>query len=149
MSPVFSKPESGPLPQKLLARYLLLLRLYPVLTKAVSSALLSALSLLSQIIEKSRKKKGPSRSFDLGEPLRFATYGQVLLLHAATLVLTLQMVTVDEVWPFAKVILNRLLWQPAEFFLSLFSVFFSPQFRVLFGNLVALFWFAYLASVKK
>lgn len=36
MSPVLSKPESGPLPQKLLARYLLLLRLYPVLTKAVS-----------------------------------------------------------------------------------------------------------------
>ncbi|XP_048369594.1 peroxisomal membrane protein 2 [Sphaerodactylus townsendi] len=192
MSPVHSKLESGPLPQKLLARYLILLRLYPVLTKAVSSALLSALgSLLSQIIEQSRKKKDPSKSFDLGEPLRFAIYGFLFtgpLSHYFYLYLdqlfppdvpfsTVKRLFLDRVivapaflllfffvmnllegkdtsaftkrinsgyWRALK--MNWKMWTPIQFI----NVKYVPvQFRVLFGNLVALFWFAYLASVKK
>ncbi|XP_053135152.1 peroxisomal membrane protein 2 [Hemicordylus capensis] len=192
MSPVLSKPESGPLPQKLLVRYLLLLRLYPVLTKAVSSALLSALgSLLSQITEKSPRKGEPSKRLDLRGPLRFAIYGFFFtgpLSHYFYLYLE-RLIPSDV--PFAivkKLLVDRLLVAPA--FVALFFLIMSllegkntsafikrmkssywaalkmnwkvwtpvqfinlnyipMQFQVLFGNLVALFWFAYLASVKK
>ncbi|XP_061458550.1 peroxisomal membrane protein 2 [Rhineura floridana] len=188
MSPALSKPESGPLPQKLIARYLLLLRLYPVLTKAVSSAILSAVaSLLSQIIEKSRKK----RALDLGGPLRFGIYGLFItgpLSHYFYLYLE-QLIPSDVPFSIVKrLLLDRLVVAPA--FLALFffvmnllegkdtatfvkrmktsywaalkmnwklwtpvqfiNLNYVPmQFQVLFGNLVALLWFAYLASVKK
>ncbi|XP_062999821.1 peroxisomal membrane protein 2 [Elgaria multicarinata webbii] len=188
MSPALSKLESGPLPQKLLARYLLLLRLYPVLTKAVSSAILSALgSLLSQVIEKSHKK----RSLDLWGPLRFAIYGLVftgplshyfylyleqlipsdvplavvkrllldrLVVAPAFLALFFFIMNLLEgkdtsafvkrvksgYWPALK--MNWKMWTPVQF-VNLNYV--PMQFQVLFGNLVALVWFAYLASVKK
>ncbi|KAF7239851.1 Peroxisomal membrane protein 2 [Varanus komodoensis] len=188
MSPVLSKPESGPLPQRLLARYLLLLRLYPVLTKSVSSSLLSALgSLVAQIIEKRQKKGG----LDLRGPLRFAIYGFLFtgpLSHYFYLYLE-QLIPSDV--PFAvvrRLLLDRLVVAPA--FLALFffvmnllegkgasafvkrmksgywaalkmnwkmwtpvqfiNLYYVPmQFQVLFGNLVALLWFAYLASIKK
>uniref|UniRef100_A0A8D0BLT1 Peroxisomal membrane protein 2 n=1 Tax=Salvator merianae TaxID=96440 RepID=A0A8D0BLT1_SALMN len=188
MSPVLSKPVPGSLPQKLLARYLLLLRLYPVLTKAVSSALLSALgSVVSQIIEKTQKKGG----LDLRGPLRFAIYGFLFtgpLSHYFYLYLEHQ---IPSDVPFAivkKLLLDRLVVAPAFLLLFYFVMNFlegrdtsalvkrlktsywtalkmnwkvwTPvqfinltyvpmQFQVLFGNLVALFWFAYLASVKK
>ncbi|XP_034955197.1 peroxisomal membrane protein 2 [Zootoca vivipara] len=188
MSPALSKPESGPLPQKLLARYLLLLRLYPVLTKAVSSAVLSALgSFLAQIVEKNQKKRG----LDLAGPLRFFIYGffftgplshyfylylerwfpsdvpvsiakrlllDRLVVAPAFLVLYYFVMNLLEgkdtsafvkrmkssYWTSLK--MNWKVWTPVQF-INLNYV--PMQFQVLFGNLVALFWFAYLASVKK
>ncbi|XP_039213286.1 peroxisomal membrane protein 2 isoform X1 [Crotalus tigris] len=188
MSPVYSKLDSAPLSRKLLTRYLLLLRLYPVLTKAATSAFLSALgSLLSQLIEKTQKK----RSLDWREPLRFAAYGFLFtgpLSHYFYLYLE-QLIPSEA--PFAlvkRLLVDRLIVSPA--FLALFflvmnflegkdiSAFskkmktsywaslkmnwkvWTPvqvinftyvplQFQVLFGNLVAMLWFAYLASVKK
>ncbi|CAM4659906.1 unnamed protein product, partial [Caretta caretta] len=42
--------------------------------------------------------------------------------------------------------MNWKVWTPVQFI----NVNYVPmQFRVLFGNLVSLFWFAYLASIKK
>ncbi|KAJ6656568.1 hypothetical protein lerEdw1_003455 [Lerista edwardsae] len=192
MSPALSKPESGQLPRKLLLRYLILLRLYPVLTKAVSSAILSALgSLLSQVIEKSQRKRDPSRGLDLKGPLRFAIYGLLFtgpLSHYFYLYLE-KLVPSDVPLALVKrLLIDRLIVAPAFLVVFFFvmnalegkntSVFvkkmkssywaalkmnwkvWTPvqfinltyvpmQFQVLFGNLVALFWFAYLASVKK
>ncbi|XP_020634310.3 peroxisomal membrane protein 2 [Pogona vitticeps] len=188
MAPALSKPGSGPLPRRLLARYLLLLRLYPVLTKAASSAVLSALgSFLSQIVDKSHQKK----ALDLWGPTRFAIYGFFFtgpLSHYFYLYLE-QLVPSDA--PFAiikKLLVDRLLVAPAFLLLFFFIMnlleghdsaafakklkssywkslkmnwklwtpvqfinlnYVPMQFQVLFGNLVALFWFAYLASVKK
>uniref|UniRef100_A0A8C0H1R3 Peroxisomal membrane protein 2 n=1 Tax=Chelonoidis abingdonii TaxID=106734 RepID=A0A8C0H1R3_CHEAB len=155
-------------------------------------AVLSALgSLLSQVIERSRKKPGSSKSLDLSEPLRFAIYGFLFtgpLSHYFYLYLE-QLIPSNV--PFAMVkrlLLDRLVvappflllfffimnllegkdlsafaekiksgywvalkmnwkvWTPVQFV----NVNYVPmQFRVLFGNLVALFWFAYLASIKK
>ncbi|CAM5100045.1 unnamed protein product [Eretmochelys imbricata] len=193
MCPALSKAlPPGPLPRRVLARYLLLLRLHPLLTKAASSAVLSALgSLLSQFIERSRKKPGSSKSLDLSGPLRFAIYGFLFtgpLSHYFYLYLE-QLIPSNV--PFAMVkrlLLDRLVvappflllfffvmnllegkdlsafaekiksgywvalkmnwkvWTPVQFI----NVNYVPmQFRVLFGNLVSLFWFAYLASIKK
>ncbi|XP_035114170.1 peroxisomal membrane protein 2 isoform X3 [Callithrix jacchus] len=65
----------GTLPRRALSRYLLLLRLYPVLTKAATSGILSALgNFLAQMMEKKRKKEN-SRSLDVSGPLRYAVYG--------------------------------------------------------------------------
>ncbi|XP_075753984.1 peroxisomal membrane protein 2 [Pelodiscus sinensis] len=189
MSPALSKP---PLPRRLLARYLLLLRMRPLLTKAASSAVLSALgSLLSQVIERSRRKPGTSKSLDLSGPLRFAIYGFLFtgpLSHYFYLYLE-QLIPPDAAFAVIKrLLVDRLLvappflvlfffvmnllegkdlsaftekmrssywaalkmnwkvWTPVQFV----NVNYVPlQFRVLFGNLVALFWFAYLASIKK
>ncbi|XP_030795685.1 peroxisomal membrane protein 2 isoform X2 [Rhinopithecus roxellana] len=79
MAPAVSRlrAEAGlwALPQRALAQYLLLLRLYPVLTKAATSGVLSALgNFLAQMIEKKRKKEN-SGSLDVGGPLRYAVYG--------------------------------------------------------------------------
>ncbi|KAM6423333.1 peroxisomal membrane protein 2 [Liasis olivaceus] len=188
MPAALSKLDSGPLPRRLLARYLLLLRLYPVLTKAASSAFLSALgSLLAQVIEKSQKK----RSLDWRDPLRFAVYGFLFtgpLSHYFYLYLE-QLIPSDAPLALVKrLLVDRLIVSPAFvalFFLvmnflegkdmSAFSrkmksgywatlkmnwkvwtpvqvinfTYVPLQFQVLFGNLVALLWFAYLASVRK
>ncbi|XP_026572889.1 peroxisomal membrane protein 2 [Pseudonaja textilis] len=188
MSPVHSKPNSVPLSRRLLTRYLLLLRLYPVLTKAASSAFLSALgSLLSQLIEKSQKKK----RLDWRELLRFATYGFLVtgpLSHYFYLYLE-QLIPSDTPFSLIKrLLVDRLVVSPA--FLAIFFLvmnflegkdlsefskkvksgywtslkmnwkvwtpvqvinftYVPLQFQVLFGNLVAILWFAYLASDKK
>uniref|UniRef100_A0A8D0GL60 Peroxisomal membrane protein 2 n=1 Tax=Sphenodon punctatus TaxID=8508 RepID=A0A8D0GL60_SPHPU len=125
MSPALSKLESEPLrplPQRLLERYLLLLRLYPVLTKATSSAILSALgSLLSQIIERSRKRPGESKSFDLGGPLRFAIYGFLFtgpLSHYFYLYLEQLIPSTVPLAMLKRLLLDRLIVSPA--FLLLF-----------------------------
>ncbi|XP_042298132.1 peroxisomal membrane protein 2 [Sceloporus undulatus] len=188
MPGTLSKAGSGPLAQRLLARYLLLLRFYPVLTKALSSALLSALgSLLAEIIEKSRKKK----VLDLWGPLRFAVYGFFFtgpLSHYFYLYLERAIPSDVPFATFKKLLLDRLVVAPAFLVLFFFVMnllegkdssafrkklkssywaalkmnwkvwtpvqfinlgYIPVQFQVLFGNLVALFWFAYLASVKK
>ncbi|XP_075837701.1 peroxisomal membrane protein 2 isoform X2 [Microtus pennsylvanicus] len=69
-----AKSEFGSLPRRALAQYLLLLKLYPVFTKAVSSGILSALgNLLAQMIEKKQKKD--SQSLDVRGLLRYLVYG--------------------------------------------------------------------------
>uniref|UniRef100_D6REH1 Peroxisomal membrane protein 2 n=1 Tax=Mus musculus TaxID=10090 RepID=D6REH1_MOUSE len=65
--------ELGSLPKRALAQYLLLLKLYPVLTKAVSSGILSALgNLLAQTIE---KRKKDSQNLEVSGLLRYLVYG--------------------------------------------------------------------------
>ncbi|XP_038202646.1 peroxisomal membrane protein 2 isoform X3 [Arvicola amphibius] len=69
-----AESEFGSLPRRVLAQYLLLLKLYPVFTKAVSSGILSALgNLLAQMIEKKQKKD--SQSLDVKGLLRYLVYG--------------------------------------------------------------------------
>ncbi|KAM9622045.1 peroxisomal membrane protein 2 isoform 1-T1 [Trichechus inunguis] len=80
MAPAMSKLRAeaglGALLRRALAQYLLLLRLYPVLTKAATSGFLSALgNFLAQMIEKKRKKENCSPNLDVNGPLRYAIYG--------------------------------------------------------------------------
>nr|XP_035927749.1 peroxisomal membrane protein 2 isoform X4 [Halichoerus grypus] len=79
MAPAASKLRAGAglgaLPQRALAQYLRLLRLYPVLTKAATSGILSALgNFLAQLIVKKREKEN-SQKLDVIGPLRYAIYG--------------------------------------------------------------------------
>ncbi|XP_042523195.1 peroxisomal membrane protein 2 isoform X2 [Dipodomys spectabilis] len=181
----------GALPRRALARYLLLLRRYPVLTKAASSGILSALgNLLAQMIEKKQRKKN-SQNLDVCGPLRYAVYGFFVtgpLSHYFYLFMEHWIPPEVPLATVKRLLLDRLLFAPA--FLMLFFLFmnllegkgadtfaarvksgFWPalrmnwrvwtpvqfininyvplQFRVLFANLAALFWYAYLASLRK
>uniref|UniRef100_A0A8C8ZDT3 Peroxisomal membrane protein 2 n=1 Tax=Prolemur simus TaxID=1328070 RepID=A0A8C8ZDT3_PROSS len=182
----------GALPRRALAQYLLLLRRYPVLTKAATSGVLSALgNVLTQMIEKKSRKKENSTSLDVSGPLRYAVYGffftgplshyfylflehwippevplagvkrlllERLLVAPAFLLLFFLIMNflqgqdaVDSVatvrahfWPALRT--NWRVWTPMQFI----NINYIPlQFRVLFANLVALFWYAYLASLGK
>ncbi|XP_068096688.1 peroxisomal membrane protein 2 isoform X2 [Hyperolius riggenbachi] len=76
LSKPVSEPSNGPLHIVLLLAYLRLLHSRPVLTKALTSAILSALgNLLSQTIERRRKSNSSGGNVDLAAPLRFAAYG--------------------------------------------------------------------------
>ncbi|XP_055462030.1 peroxisomal membrane protein 2 [Psammomys obesus] len=115
-----AESELGSLPKRALVQYLLFLKLYPVLTKAVSSGILSALgNLLAQTIEKKQKKD--SRSLDVSGLLRYLVYGFFVtgpLSHY--LYLCMESWVPPEV-PWARVkrlLLDRLLFAPA--FLLLF-----------------------------
>ncbi|XP_021018986.1 peroxisomal membrane protein 2 [Mus caroli] len=193
MAPAVSRlrveSELGSLPKRALAQYLLLLKLYPVLTKAVSSGILSALgNLLAQTIE---KRKKDSQNLEVSGLLRYLVYGLFVtgpLSHY--LYLFMEYLVPPEV-PWASVkrlLLDRLFFAPTFLLLFFFvmnllegknvSVFvakmrsgFWPalqmnwrmwtplqfininyvplQFRVLFANMAALFWYAYLASLGK
>ncbi|XP_014442885.1 peroxisomal membrane protein 2 [Tupaia chinensis] len=179
------------LPRRALAQYLLLLRLYPVLTKAATSGTLSALgSFLAQMIEKRRKKEKPGTR-DIGGPLRYAVYGFFFtgpLSHFFYLFLEHWIPPEVPLAGVKRLLLDRLLFAPAFLLLFFFVMNFlegkdtaalasqvrrsfwpalrmnwrvwTPvqfvninyvplQFRVLFANLVALFWYAYLASLGK
>ncbi|XP_069870238.1 peroxisomal membrane protein 2 [Dipodomys merriami] len=181
----------GALPRRALARYLLLLRRYPVLTKAASSGILSALgNLLAQMIEKKQRKEN-SQNLDVCGPLRYAVYGFFVtgpLSHYFYLFMEHWIPPEVPLATVKRLLLDRLLFAPA--FLLLFFLFmnllegkgadafaarmksgFWPalrmnwrvwtpvqfininyvplQFRVLFANLAALFWYAYLASLRK
>lgn len=173
---------------RLLQQYLLLLKKYPILTKSISSSVLSALgNLLSQALE-FQKKKG--KQLDLQGPLRFAVYGLVItgpvshyfyqllevLFPASTPYSTLKRLLLERLifapaflllfftvmnslegkgfadlqeklknrfWPALK--MNWKVWTPFQFI----NINYIPvQFRVLFANMVALFWNAYLTSVR-
>ncbi|XP_062957161.1 peroxisomal membrane protein 2-like [Cynocephalus volans] len=179
------------LPRRALAQYLLLLRLYPVLTKATTSGILLALgNLLAQTIEKKRKKEN-SENLDISGPLRYAIYGFFFTGPLSRFFYLLMESWIPSAVPSAgikRLLLDRLLFAPA--FLLLFflimnflegkdtsavaarmrsgfwpalwmnwrvwtpvqfiNVNYVPvQFRVLFGNRVALFWYVYLASLGK
>ncbi|XP_044099522.1 peroxisomal membrane protein 2 [Neovison vison] len=196
MAPAASKLRAreglGALPQLALAQYLRLLRLYPVLTKAVTSGILSALgNFLAQMIEKKREKENCSQKLDVSGPLRYAVYGffftgplshffylfmehwipsevplagvkrlllDRLLFAPAFLLLFFLIMSFLEgkdaaavavqirrrFWPALR--MNWQVWTPAQFV----NVNYVPlQFRVLFANLVSLFWYMYLASLGK
>ncbi|KAM5311573.1 peroxisomal membrane protein 2 isoform 2-T4 [Glossophaga mutica] len=91
MAPAASRLRSeaglAALPRRALSQYLRLLQLYPVLTKAATSGILSALgNFLAQMIKK-RKKENCSQKLNGSGPLRYATYGAaeslLLPLHGA------------------------------------------------------------------
>ncbi|KAM8815730.1 peroxisomal membrane protein 2 [Rhynchonycteris naso] len=179
------------LPRRALAQYLRLLRFYPVLTKAATSGILSALgNFLAQIIKK-RKKESCSQMLDVSGLVRYAIYGffftgplshffylfmehwipsevpwagvrrlllDRLLFAPAFLLLFFLVMNFLEggdaaagaakvrstFWPALQ--MNWRVWTPVQFI----NVNYVPlQFRVLFANLVALFWYAYLASLGK
>ncbi|XP_077015632.1 peroxisomal membrane protein 2 [Tamandua tetradactyla] len=196
MAPVASRLRGeagfGTLPRRALAGYLRLLRLYPVLTKATTSGILSALgNFLAQLIEKNQKKEKRSQNVDVIGPLRYAIYGffctgplshffylflerwippetpwagvrrllleRILFAPAYLLLFFLSMSLLEGrsaavaaarvregFWPALRV--NWQVWTPAQF-LNLTYV--PLQFRVLFANLVSLFWYAYLASLRR
>ncbi|XP_038202645.1 peroxisomal membrane protein 2 isoform X2 [Arvicola amphibius] len=181
-----AESEFGSLPRRVLAQYLLLLKLYPVFTKAVSSGILSALgNLLAQMIEKKQKKD--SQSLDVKGLLRYLVYGffvtgplshyfylfmdywippevplaivkrlllDRLLFAPAFLLLFFLIINLLEgkdaakmrsgFWPALQ--MNWRMWTPLQFI----NINYVPQqFRVLFANIAALFWYAYLASLGK
>ncbi|NP_001006885.1 peroxisomal membrane protein 2 [Xenopus tropicalis] len=191
--PVASKPVPGraPLHMVLLLRYLQLLHSRPVLTKALTSAILSALgNILSQTIQKWRKEQKHPQNVDLRGPLRFAVYGLLftgplshyfyllleqlvpssaplaglqrllierLIIAPAFLLLFFLVMNLLEGKNFTKLNqklkssywqalkLNWKVWTPFQFI----NINYVPvQFRVLFANLVAFFWYAYLSSTR-
>ncbi|XP_017307435.2 peroxisomal membrane protein 2 [Ictalurus punctatus] len=193
--PAQSVPIRDPaLPSRLLLQYLHLLKKYPIITKSVTSAVLSALgNLLSQALEsKKKQKEGQSgKDVDVYGPVRFAVYGLVItgpLSHYFYQLLELLFPASAPFSMLKRLLLERLVFAPA--FLLLFFVVMNTlegktnadlqdklkarfwlalkmnwkvwtpfqfvninyvpvQFRVLFANLIALFWNAYLTSVRK
>ncbi|XP_045671625.1 peroxisomal membrane protein 2 isoform X3 [Ursus americanus] len=126
MAPAASKLRAGAgvgaLPQRALAQYLRLLRLYPVLTKAATSGILSALgNFLAQLIEKKREKENCSQKLDVSGPLRYAIYGFFFtgpLSHFFYLFME-HWIPSEVPWAGVKrLLLDRLLFAPA--FLLLF-----------------------------
>ncbi|XDA85248.1 hypothetical protein R6Z07F_015024 [Ovis aries] len=193
MAPAASKLRAeaglGPLPRRALSQYLRLLRLYPVLTKAATSGILSALgNFLAQLIEKKQKKENCSQKLDVSGPLRYAIYGFFFtgpLGHFFYLLMERWIPSDVPLAGIKRLLLDRLLFAPA--FLSLFFLvmnflegqdtaaftakmksgfwpalrmnwrvwtpvqfininYIPVQFRVLFANLVALFWQKRLAQ---
>uniref|UniRef100_A0A4X1UTU8 PGAM family member 5, mitochondrial serine/threonine protein phosphatase n=2 Tax=Sus scrofa TaxID=9823 RepID=A0A4X1UTU8_PIG len=126
MAPAASKLRTeaglGALPRRALAQYLRLLRLYPVLTKAATSGILSALgNFLAQMIEKKQKKESCSQKLDVNGPLRYAIYGFFFtgpLSHFFYLFLE-HWIPPEAPWASVqRLLLDRLLFAPA--FLLLF-----------------------------
>nr|XP_020450067.1 peroxisomal membrane protein 2 [Monopterus albus] len=179
---------------RLLQQYLILLKKYPILTKSVTSGILSALgNLLSQILEarKNARNGGPVTEIDTAGAARYAIYGLFItgpLSHYFYQLMEVWMPTTDHYCIVKRLLLDRLIFAPAFLLLFYFvmnileakgredfvkkmrrsywtalkmnwkvwtpfqfiNVNFVPvQFRVLFANMIALFWYAYLASVRK
>ncbi|XP_036383163.1 peroxisomal membrane protein 2 [Megalops cyprinoides] len=178
--------------RRLLQEYLILLKKYPILTKSVTSGILSALgNLLSQALERRKKSKNLTKDIDFLGPARFAVYGLCVtgpLSHYFYQLLELLFPSTVPYCMLKRLLLDRLIFAPAFLLLFFFimnilegkkwsafqgkvragywpalkmnwkvwtpfqfiNINYVPvQFRVLFANLVALFWYAYLASVRK
>ncbi|KAM3610891.1 uncharacterized protein V6R79_010250 [Siganus canaliculatus] len=179
---------------RLLQQYLLLLKKYPILTKSVTSGILSALgNLLSQILEgrKKAKKGAPVSAIDTAGALRYAIYGLLITGPVSHYFYQLMEAWIPSTDPYCiikRLTLDRLFFAPGFLLLFYFvmnileakgwddfekkmrgsywaalkmnwkvwtpfqfiNINFVPvQFRVLFANMIALFWYAYLASVRK
>lgn len=179
---------------RLLQQYLLLLKNYPIITKSVTSGILSALgNLLSQILEAKRKAKtgAPVKEIDTTGAARYAIYGLFVtgpVSHYFYQLMEVWMPSTDPYCIVKRLLLDRLIFAPGFLLLFYFvmtileakgwadfekkmkssywtalkmnwkvwtpfqfiNINFVPvQFRVLFANMVALFWYAYLASVRK
>ncbi|XP_040475996.1 peroxisomal membrane protein 2 isoform X2 [Ursus maritimus] len=137
MAPAASKLRAGAgvgaLPQRALAQYLRLLRLYPVLTKAATSGILSALgNFLAQLIEKKREKENCSQKLDVSGPLRYAIYGFFFtgpLSHFFYLFME-HWIPSEVPWAGVKrLLLDRLLFAPA-FLLLFFLIMNFLEFQV-------------------
>ncbi|XP_070992902.1 peroxisomal membrane protein 2 [Oncorhynchus clarkii lewisi] len=179
---------------RLLHQYLILLKNYPILTKSVTSGILSAMgNLLSQALEAKRKAKEgtPVKEIDISGPARFAFYGLLITGPVSHYFYQLMEVLMPTTVPYCMVkrlLLDRLIFAPAFLLLFFFVMnilegkkwadfqskvnssywpalkmnwkvwtpfqfininYVAVEFRVLFANMVALFWYAYLASVRK
>uniref|UniRef100_A0A3Q4BQG3 Uncharacterized protein n=2 Tax=Mola mola TaxID=94237 RepID=A0A3Q4BQG3_MOLML len=186
--------REAPLHFRLLQQYLFLLKKYPVLTKSVTSGILSTLgNLLSQSLEARKKAKygGSVDGIDTAAAIRYAVYGLFItgpVSHYFYQLMELWMPSTDPYCIVKRLLLDRLFFAPGFLLLFYFvmnileakgwehfekkvrgtywtalkmnwkvwtpfqfiNVNFVPvQFRVLFANMVALFWYAYLASVRK
>ncbi|KAK9522749.1 hypothetical protein VZT92_019195 [Zoarces viviparus] len=179
---------------RLLQQYLVLLKKYPVLTKSVTSGILTALgNLLSQILEAKKKANNGAlvHQIDPAGAARYAIYGLVItgpLSHYFYQLMEVWMPSTDPLCIVKRLLLDRLVFAPGFLLIFYFvmnileakgwrdfekkmrgsywtalkmnwkvwtpfqfiNINFVPvQFRVLFANSVALFWYAYLASVRK
>ncbi|XP_032371212.1 peroxisomal membrane protein 2 [Etheostoma spectabile] len=179
---------------RLLQQYLVLLKKYPILTKSVTSGILTALgNLLAQILEARKKAKNGAqvKEIDTAAAARYAIYGLFItgpLSHYFYQLMEMWMPSTDPLCIVKRLLLDRLVFAPG--FLLIFylvmnvleakgwtdfekkmkgsywtalkmnwkvwtpfqfiNINFVPvQFRVLFSNMIALFWYAYLASVRK
>lgn len=178
----------------LLQQYLILLKKYPILTKSVTSGILSALgNLLSQVLEARKKARhgAAAKEIDTAGAARYAIFGLLFtgpLSHYFYQLMEVWMPTTDPYCLVKRLLLDRLFFAPAFLLLFYFvmtvleakgwsdferkmkssywtalkmnwkiwtpfqfiNVNFVPvQFRVLFANVIAFFWYAYLASVRK
>ncbi|CAB1414259.1 unnamed protein product [Pleuronectes platessa] len=193
--PVESRPvRDAFLHVRLLQQYLVLLKKYPILTKSVTSGILSALgNLLSQTLEARKKLKhgGPLGEIDTAGAARYAIYGLIItgpVSHYFYQLMELWMPTTDPYCIVKRLLVDRLIFAPGFLLIFYFvmnileakglnefekkmrgsywtalkmnwkvwtpfqfiNINFVPvQFRVLFANFIALFWYAYLASVRK
>ncbi|XP_049618484.1 peroxisomal membrane protein 2 [Syngnathus scovelli] len=193
--PVQSVPlRDATIQYRLLHQYLFLLKKYPILTKSVTSGILSALgNLLSQILEARKKSKSNAsgKEIDAAGAARFAIYGLFItgpVSHYFYQLMEMWMPTTDQYCVIKRLLLDRLVFAPG--FLMIFylvmnileakgaddfkkkiresywtalkmnwkvwtpfqfiNINFVPvEFRVLFANTIALFWYAYLATVRK
>ncbi|XP_026178622.1 peroxisomal membrane protein 2 [Mastacembelus armatus] len=179
---------------RLLQQYLLLLKKYPILTKSVTSGILSALgNLLSQFVEARKKAKNGAlvNEIDMAGATRYAIFGLFItgpVSHYFYQLMEVWMPTTDPYCIVKRLLLDRLIFAPGFLLIFYFvmnileakgfedfgkkmrrsywtalkmnwkawtpftfiNVNFVPvQFRVLFANMIALFWYAYLASVRK
>lgn len=190
--PVQSRPvRDASIHIRLLQQYLVLLKKYPILTKSITSGILSALgNLLSQTLE-ARKKAKNGNEIDPAAAARFAIYGLFItgpVSHYFYQLMEVWMPSTDPYCIVKRLLLDRLFFAPAFLLLFYFvmnileakgwadfekkmrgsywtalkmnwkvwtpfqfiNINFVPvQFRVLFANMIALFWYAYLASVRK
>ncbi|XP_005916423.1 peroxisomal membrane protein 2 [Haplochromis burtoni] len=193
--PVQSRPvRDSSVHFRLLQQYLVLLKRYPILTKSVTSGILSALgNLLSQFVEARRKaqKGAPVSNIDAAGAARYAIYGLLItgpVSHLFYQLMEVWIPTTDRFCVVKRLLLDRLIFAPGFLLLFYFvmnileakgwtdfekkmrrsywtalkmnwkvwtpfqfiNINFVPvQFRVLFANMIALFWYAYLASVRK
>ncbi|XP_031164627.1 peroxisomal membrane protein 2 [Sander lucioperca] len=179
---------------RLLQQYLVLLKKYPILTKSVTSGILTALgNLLSQILEARKKAKNGAQvnEIDTAATARYAIYGLFItgpLSHYFYQLMEVWMPSTDPLCIVKRLLLDRLVFAPGFLLIFYFvmnileakgwtdfekkmrgsywtalkmnwkvwtpvqfiNINFVPvQFRVLFANMIALFWYAYLASVRK
>ncbi|XP_061842364.1 peroxisomal membrane protein 2 [Nerophis lumbriciformis] len=179
---------------RLLQQYLFLLKKYPILTKSITSGILSALgNLLSQIVEARKKSKDDEvvQEIDTAGAARYAIYGLFItgpVSHYFYQLMEVWMPSTDPYCVLKRLLLDRLVFAPGFLLLFFFvmnilevkglddfmkkfrrsywtalkmnwrvwtpfqfiNINFVPlQFRVLFANMVALFWYAYLASIRK
>ncbi|XP_068995330.1 peroxisomal membrane protein 2 isoform X2 [Embiotoca jacksoni] len=193
--PVESRPiRDASLHLRFLQQYLVLLKKYPILTKSVTSGILSALgNVLSQILEARKRTKngGLVNEIELAGATRYAIYGLFItgpVSHIFYQLMEVWMPTTDPYCIVKRLLLDRLIFAPGFLLLFYFvmnileakgwedfenkmrksywtalkmnwkvwtpfqfiNINFVPvQFRVLFANTIALFWYAYLASVRK
>ncbi|KAM4577262.1 peroxisomal membrane protein 2-like [Odontesthes bonariensis] len=193
--PVESLPvRDAPLHFRVLQQYLILLKKYPILTKSVTSGILSALgNLLSQILEARKKAKSGAgvNEIDVAGATRYAVYGFFItgpVSHFFYQLMEAWIPTTDSLCVVKRLLLDRFIFAPGFLLIFYFvmnileakgwedfekkmrisywtalkmnwkvwtpfqfiNINFVPvQFRVLFANMIALFWYAYLASVRK